>query len=249
MDLAERVACDGFAIVRDAVPLERCQRARTQTEREAESRPAAAEGPRARPPAGRRLRLDDAGAEGWSDLLAVMTEIAGAAAAAELRPVRVIRFDKAADANWFVPWHQDRTVAMDRRDEAAPGFGPWSTKAGVPHAEAPASLLARMLTVRLHLDDCPVENGPLLVVPGSHGLHRDGQRPEDVDARAVACTARAGDCVLMRPLLWHASRKATKPAHRRVLHVEFGPQSPGAGLQWADGPHDARVAARGTVRW
>lgn len=234
-ELPGRLDRDGFAVVPGVVTRERCVAARM--EREQEPQPGADARPR--PRAGHRLRLGDAAAEGWSDLLEVMTELAREAATADLHPVRAIRFDKAADANWLVPWHQDRTVALDRRDETAPGFGPWSTKDGAPHAQAPAALLSEMLTVRLHLDDCPPENGPLLVVPGSHDPERYGVRPEDPDDAGVACTARTGDCVLMRPLVWHASRKATQPTHRRVLHVEFGPPSPGAGLRWAD---DAGVA-------
>ena len=50
----------------------------------------------------------------------------------EPRPVRAIYFDKSTDANWLVPWHQDLTLACSAQVHA-PGFGPWSTKEGVPH--------------------------------------------------------------------------------------------------------------------
>ena len=41
-------------------------------------------------------------------------------------------------------------------------------KGGVPHVQAPARLLERMLIVRLHLDASTEENEPPRVIPGSH---------------------------------------------------------------------------------
>src|SRR4051794_41033515 len=81
--------------------------------------------------------------------------------------VRGLLFDKMPGANWKVAWHQDQSIAVRQRIDAL-GFGPWSVKAGVQHVQPPADILTGMLTVRLHLDDCGVDNGPLQVLPGSH---------------------------------------------------------------------------------
>ena len=148
--------------------------------------------------------------------------------------VRGIFFDKTPDANWTVPWHQDLSVAVrERRD--VPGFGPWSEKAGVPHVQPPAAVLARMLTVRLHLDDCDETNGPLQVLPGTHS----GGRPshDDIQARRdgvapVVCPVPAGGALLMRPLLLHASSPALSPRHRRVVHLEYAAGPLPGGLHW-----------------
>ena len=75
-------------------------------------------------------------------------------------PVRGLFFDKTLTTNWGLPWHQDLTIAVQSRRDVA-GFGPWTRKAGVPHAHAPADLLARMLTIRLQLDDSGPGDGPL----------------------------------------------------------------------------------------
>jgi hypothetical protein len=83
------------------------------------------------------------------------------------RPVRAILFDKNAEVNWGLAWHQDRTIAVRRRVEV-PGFGPWTVKAGMVHVAPPFSLLARMITVRIHLDPVDAANAPLLIAPGSH---------------------------------------------------------------------------------
>src|ERR1700723_466525 len=81
--------------------------------------------------------------------------------------VRGILFNKTPDSNWKVAWHQDRTIAVrERKDVAA--FGPWSVKGGVPSVQPPASVMAKMLAIRLHLDESHENNGPLRIVPGSH---------------------------------------------------------------------------------
>lgn len=158
-----------------------------------------------------------------------------ATAGKELAAVRGLFFDKTEQANWPVPWHQDLTLALCERRET-PGWSNWSVKRGIHHAQPPAGLLARMVTMRLHLDDCDEGNGPLRLVAGSHA-HGILSREEIAAAAAsqTVVTARAGDALLMRPLILHASSPARRPSHRRVLHVEFAPPDllPD-GLDWAE---------------
>ncbi len=149
--------------------------------------------------------------------------------------VRSILFDKTAETNWDVAWHQDVTIAVAERIDT-PGYGPWSMKAGIPHVQPPNEVLAAMVAVRIHLDPCGAENGPLLVVPGSHRLGTVDVRSLDVqacDRDAVACSAEDGAAVIMRPLTLHASRKALSPGHRRVLHLEFAAADLPPPLKWA----------------
>jgi len=68
-------------------------------------------------------------------------------------------------------WPRDLSIAV-RQKEAVPDFGPWSIKAGIQHVQPPSAILQNMLTVRLHLDDCPESNGALRVLPGSHQSSR-----------------------------------------------------------------------------
>ena len=152
------------------------------------------------------------------------------------RAVRGIFFDKTVGANWPVLWHQDLALAVRERSELK-GWGNWSVKRGVTHVQPPPEILARMVTMRLHLDDCPAENGALRVIPGSH---RGGLLPRDAIRKMTerpgeTVAAEAGDAVFMRPLLLHASSAAHTPSHRRVLHLEFAPRDllP-PGLLWAE---------------
>jgi len=120
----------------------------------------------------------------------------------------------------------------------ATGFGPWSVKDGMTHVQAPVEVLGKMLAVRIHLDDCDEGNGALRVLPGTHRLGRLGsERIQELRAEKsdVVCPARAGDVMLMRPLLLHASGKSQGNGHRRVLHIEYAGFELPEGLRWQVG--------------
>jgi len=152
--------------------------------------------------------------------------------------MRGIYFDKRPETNWLVAWHQDLTLALKERVEV-PGFGQWSMKDGVPHVQPPVELLEQMLTVRLHLDDADESNGALRVLAGTHRLGRltaeQIQRCRETHEE-VFCKAKAGDALLMKPMLLHASSRSTSERSRRVLHIEFaGFQLPML-LDWHEPP-------------
>lgn len=150
------------------------------------------------------------------------------------RPVRAILFDKSAATNWALGWHQDRTIAVRDRVETN-GFGPWSVKAGITHVEPPFALLEASLTMRIHFDAVPDTNAPLLIAPGSHRLGRIAER--DIEASVArcgtfACMAERGDVWLYATPILHASARAARPEHRRVLQVDFSAQPLPAALDW-----------------
>jgi ectoine hydroxylase-related dioxygenase (phytanoyl-CoA dioxygenase family) len=148
--------------------------------------------------------------------------------------VRGILFDKTAGANWKVVWHQDLTIAVKEQRDVE-GFGTWSKKSGVPHAQAPDSILEEMIAVRVHLDDCGPDNGPVRVIPRSHTSGR--LPPLQVEAwkaehPVVECLVNRGGILAFFPLILHASSPATRPGHRRVVHLEFAARSLPGGLEW-----------------
>jgi ectoine hydroxylase-related dioxygenase (phytanoyl-CoA dioxygenase family) len=97
-------------------------------------------------------------------------------------------------------------------------------KGGVLHAIAPASALATVVALRVHLDDSTLGNGPLRVLPSTHTggvLSHDEIEKMAAVVTPVACVASAGGVVAMRPLVVHASSKASDNQPRRVLHIEY----------------------------
>ncbi len=155
----------------------------------------------------------------------------------DLVAVKATLFDKTADANWRVQWHQDRMIAVKERLDVR-GFGPWSTKAGALHVDAPQEVLAQMLAIRIYLDECGPENGPLRVLPGSHrlGKLKDSELDRVVQGAANIAELHVplGGLLVMRPLLIHASSAARSPGHRRVLHIEFAPPEAISPLKWQE---------------
>lgn len=151
------------------------------------------------------------------------------------RPVRAILFDKSATANWSLAWHQDRTICVRERREVA-GFGPWTVKAAMLHVAPPFNLLERMVTIRVHIDDAPEDNAPLLIAPGSHRLGL--VREDAIDAAVAACgthacLAVAGDIWVYATPILHASSAVAKPRRRRVLQVDYAAFDLPGGLDWS----------------
>lgn len=150
-------------------------------------------------------------------------------------PVRAILFDKNPATNWSLTWHQDRTICVRERCEV-PGFGPWTVKSGLPHVAPPFEPLEHLVTIRIHLDDVPANNAPLLIAPGSHrfGLVRE----DEIDAAVArcgvhACTARAGDNWVYATPILHASEAARVPKARRVLQIDHAGFDLPGDLTWS----------------
>lgn len=138
-------------------------------------------------------------------------------------PFKATLFHKTGEKNWLIAWHQDAALPLsDHFDDQ--GWGPWSWKAGVRYARAPAWALERVVALRVQLDDSDAGNGPLRVVPGSHrfGVLSDAEvLSHAANSDSVDCCCEAGGVILMSPLVIHASSKSTNDQPRRVLHIEY----------------------------
>jgi hypothetical protein len=171
---------------------------------------------------------------GLAPLLAPALAIAHRLLGPGTRPVRAIFFDKNAERNWSLGWHQDRTIAVRARREV-PGFTAWTVKSGIDHVVPPFDYLERMLTLRIHLDETGHDNAPLLVAPGSHRL---GRIAEADIAAAVArlgtkpCIAAAGDLWAYGAPILHASERARRPSRRRVVQLFCSADGLPGGLEW-----------------
>jgi ectoine hydroxylase-related dioxygenase (phytanoyl-CoA dioxygenase family) len=149
--------------------------------------------------------------------------------------VRGIFFNKTPSSNWKVVWHQDLTIAV-REPRELNRFGPWTRKAKVWHVQPPADVMSGMLSIRLHLDESGLDNGPLRVISGSH---LQGRLSTEEIARlekgnCVTCAVPKGGALLMRPLLLHASSACIILQPRRVIHLEFAATELPNGLEWHD---------------
>jgi ectoine hydroxylase-related dioxygenase (phytanoyl-CoA dioxygenase family) len=150
-------------------------------------------------------------------------------------PFRATLFDKSADSNWLVVWHQDTALPLRKKRETT-GWVSWSIKDGIDYAHAPACALEHVLAIRIHLDDSTADNGPLRVLPGTHdlGLLSDDEIHQlSLEITPVECLVDRGGLILMRPLIVHASSKTKSELTRRVLHIEYAAKKTFDGLELA----------------
>jgi ectoine hydroxylase-related dioxygenase (phytanoyl-CoA dioxygenase family) len=147
--------------------------------------------------------------------------------------VKSIYFDKPEQSNWFVAYHQDLTISVDKR-VAIEGYGPWTVRHNQFGVQPPIEVLQNIFTIRIHLDDTDENNGALKVIPGSH---KNIYRPETIDwaiEKEVSCNVSKGGIMIMKPLLLHSSARTTNNNKRRVIHIEFSSTELPEQLQWAE---------------
>jgi ectoine hydroxylase-related dioxygenase (phytanoyl-CoA dioxygenase family) len=149
-------------------------------------------------------------------------------------PVRAIYFDKNDVSNWALGWHQDRTIAVKAQHDL-PGFGPWTRKQGILHVQPPFEIVEALRTVRIHFDPVPADNGPLLVVPGSHRLGPVAAERANAIAEGrvvLTCLAEVGDVWVYHTPILHASNRSKQGQRRRVLQVDYASAGLPLPLQW-----------------
>lgn len=148
--------------------------------------------------------------------------------------VKSIYFDKPEKSNWYVAYHQDLTISVDKKLELE-NFGSWTTKQNQLAVQPPLDILENIFTIRIHLDDTDENNGALKVVPKSHakGIYR----PETIDWNVeteTLCNVEKGGIMLMKPLLLHGSNRTTNGNKRRVIHIEFSNRELPDNLNWSE---------------
>jgi len=148
--------------------------------------------------------------------------------------VKSIYFDKLAQSNWFVSYHQDLTISVDKKVELK-NFGPWTVKQNQFAVQPSIEILKQNFTIRIHLDNTDENNGALKIIPKSHlkGIYR----AETIDwtiERETICKVEKGGVMIMKPLLLHSSSKTTNNNKRRVIHIEFSNIELPNALQWAE---------------
>ncbi len=143
-------------------------------------------------------------------------------------------FDKNVESNWLVAWHQDVAIPVSHRHDCL-DWRAWSVKDGVDYVQPPDAVLAGIVALRLNLDACDHNNGPLRILAKSHLVGRVKEvliGAEVSRYQEHAVTGEVGDCLAMRPLTIHASSKSVTPSRRRVLHLEFANFDLPEGLDW-----------------
>ena len=148
--------------------------------------------------------------------------------------VKSIYFDKPPNSNWFVSYHQDLTISVDKKINID-GFSFWTLKQNQYSVQPPINILEDNFTIRIHLDKTVSENGALKVIPKSHlkGICR----PATIDFKneiEISCSVEKGGIMIMKPLLLHSSGKTINNNKRRVVHIEFSRSQLPSTLNWSE---------------
>jgi ectoine hydroxylase-related dioxygenase (phytanoyl-CoA dioxygenase family) len=145
-----------------------------------------------------------------------------------------IYFDKPEKSNWFVAYHQDLTISVDKKVEAE-NFENWTNKQNQFAVQPPKEILEQNFTIRIHLDKTTKENGALKVLNKSHakGIVRAENIVIENETESI-CAVEKGGIMIMKPLIFHASSKTTNNERRRVIHIEFSNQKLPNQLEWSE---------------
>ncbi|MEM9271404.1 MAG: phytanoyl-CoA dioxygenase family protein [Cyanobacteria bacterium P01_F01_bin.143] len=148
--------------------------------------------------------------------------------------IKATYFNKNIDHNWMVGWHQDKTISVQEKI-AYPGFVNWTIKEGIFHVQPPLEILQSIITIRIHLTNTNQDNGALKVIPESHkmGILSSQQITEfKTNHRITICNLKAGDALIMSPLLLHSSSRSKTEQNRQVIHLEYSSTNLPEKLQW-----------------
>ena len=147
---------------------------------------------------------------------------------------KTIYFDKPEKSNWFVSYHQDLTISVNKKIEVD-HFENWTIKQNQFAVQPPKEILENNFTVRIHLDRTTKDNGALKVLNASH--KKGISRVENINLNEeieTICEVEKGGIMIMKPLLFHASNKTTNNKRRRVIHIEFSNQILPNELEWSE---------------
>lgn len=143
-----------------------------------------------------------------------------------------IYFDKPEKSNWFVAYHQDLTISVNKKIEIE-NFENWTVKQNQFAVQPPTAILEKNFTIRIHMDKTTKDNGALKVINNSHSKGIFRVENLEIENETI-CEVEKGGIMIMRPLLFHASNKTTNNERRRVIHIEFSNQQLPDGIDWSE---------------
>ena len=171
-----------------------------------------------------------------SDLLfnKKMNELFADLSESEYFLTKAIYFNKPSESNWFVAYHQDLSISVDKKANLE-NYVNWTFKKGQHGVQPPIEILQDTITIRIHLDKTDKNNGALKVIPKSHlkGIVRADSKDWNIESEFV-CEIEKGGAMLMKPLTLHASNRTTNGKRRRVIHLEFNKHKLTEPLAWLE---------------
>jgi len=138
-------------------------------------------------------------------------------------PNRAVGFAKSQKSNWSLPWHQDRVIAMTRRNDD-PAYKNWTRKSGIWHCEPDKEKLKKMAFAYIAFDDITSGMGGLEIAEGSHchgKIDKSSIASHISKSSLVMPDMSSGDALLISCLALHRSAILSGSELRRTLRIDF----------------------------
>ena len=138
---------------------------------------------------------------------------------ADYRCINSTFYNKPPNSKWKLGFHQDVRINLKYKLEDLE-FSSWIERDGFYQVRPPIEVLENIIAIRIHLDDCKIENGALKVVPRSHKqgfIDIINYKLNEVEVLEL----NEGEVLSLSPLLLHASGNNITAQKRRVIHLEF----------------------------
>jgi ectoine hydroxylase-related dioxygenase (phytanoyl-CoA dioxygenase family) len=128
-------------------------------------------------------------------------------------------YDKPPGSKWELGFHQDVHIHLKYKlDDIR--FRSWIQRDKYYQVQPPIEVLENIVAIRIHLDDCKIENGALRIIPESHKMGLINMADYKIE-NIVDIEMKEGDILKISPLLLHASGDNSTGERRRVIHLEF----------------------------
>jgi len=136
-------------------------------------------------------------------------------------PINAFVIDKTRQQ--LGPWLASglEKIAVKNKIETS-GYSNWTVESGISRAVPPKEVLEKRLSVRIHLDDCFIDNGAILVAPKFHknGIIQSKTEIEKIISdETIYCEVEKGGVMFITSLLLHKSPYSTTNKKRRVLQL------------------------------
>lgn len=153
----------------------------------------------------------------------------------ESKVIKSIYFNKPPSANWIVNWHQDLTINVSGKSSDK-AFKNWRFLKERTIVQPPLEILENIFTIRIHLDHCTQQNGALQVISKSHqnGVINLSNKIAQLNQAKKICEVKKGGILVMKPLLFHSSKRTENHQNRRVIHIEFSNKNLPNGMKWLE---------------
>ena len=171
----------------------------------------------------------------WLETHPALIDLASRLLAAPARLTDITINEGAPSGSILSPWHQRRRITVAERHRVR-GYRGWTEDGHVWLVEPPAWVLEQTVVLRVYLDPCNAQSGPLEVATKTHQhgvMKRQDVLRRAKAARNVTCLCERGDVLALAPLAARRQHRSLLRRRVRSLDLTFSAAVLPPPLEWA----------------